>query len=437
MGSVTTTDVPPPSGAPARQLPFSVVAKPTGAACNLDCEYCFFLSKDLLYDEAGQRMSEDMLQTYVERFLASQPDGDVTMLWQGGEPTLRGLPFFERAFELAEKLRRPKQRVAHAIQTNATLLNDDWGRFLKEHDVLMGVSMDGPEDIHDSYRVNKAGRGTFAQVRKGWELLQRHGVEANILCTVHHANEHQGARVYRFFRDELGAKFMQFIPIVERVPDELRDRVEKGWGTHASAPEGDRVLYQQRGSAVTGRSVTPAGWGEFMSAVFDEWIASDVGTVYVQHFDSMLSSLFNIYPVCVHAPTCGDALAIEFNGDVYSCDHFVEPDYHLGNVTDYQFSELVTSPFQRSFGAAKASALPGQCQKCPVRRFCHGGCPKDRFTTTRDGEGGLNYLCEGYFNFFTHAKPDIVAMARLIRANRAPADIMAPDVRAAFRPSGR
>lgn len=413
--------IPPPG---ARRLPFSVLAKPTGAACNLDCTYCFFLSKELLYDHDSQRMSEDGLETYLSNLLASSPDGPVEVAWQGGEPTLRGLAFFRRAVELAERLARPGQRVHHALQTNGTLLDDEWGAFLAEHEFLVGLSVDGPAHLHDAYRVNKAGRGTHAQVVRGWQVLQRHGVQTNILCTVHAANAGHPLEVYRYFRDELGATHLQFIPIVERVPDEHLELAEQGW--RPDPARGTRtLLYQQRGSAVTSRSVAPDAWGEFLATVFDEWVARDVGTVFVQHVDVALGNLFGRYSLCVHSPECGTALAVEHNGDVYSCDHYVEPDYRLGNVADTSLQDLLALPAQREFGRSKRTGLPTQCQQCPVRWACHGGCPKDRFTTTADGEPGLNYLCAGYYRFFSHAQPTLERIGRLLRAGRPASDVMA------------
>ena len=408
-----------------RSLPYTVVTKPTGAACNLDCTYCFFLSKELLYDHGSQMMSTETLETYLKAYLEGQPDGPVTVIWQGGEPTLRGLDFYRLAVELTEKYRRPTQQVSHSMQTNGTLLNDEWCEFLKENNFLVGISIDGPKDIHDSFRVNKAGRGSFNQVVRGWNLLQKHGVDTNILCTLHAANEGRGAEVYRFFTRELGAQFLQFIPIVERVPEQYLPLAEPGWSTERKR----HLLYKQEGDAVTSRSITTAGLGEFLRDVFDEWIKVDVGRVFVQHFDSMLGNLFNQPSVCVHSPTCGMALAIELNGDVYSCDHYVEPDYLLGNVTrGEKFQDMLRSDFQRHFRESKYTSLPTKCLKCPVRRFCHGGCPKDRFIEDGDGGYNLNYLCDGYFDFFTYAKPWIMGMGRLLRMGREAKDIMDPQV---------
>lgn len=403
-----------------RNLSFSVVTKPTGAACNLDCTYCFFLSKELLWDAAGQRMSEETLRAHIENQLDSQPDGDVMLVWQGGEPTLRGLAFYREAVRLGNELKRPGQDVQHSMQTNGTLLDDDWCEFLAENNFLVGLSVDGPADLHDAYRVNKAGRGSHKQVMRGWEFLRKHGVETNILCTVNAANADHGGRVYRWLRDELGAIFLQFIPIVERVQARDLAAAEEGW----IGPDGARLLYRQVGAAVTSRSVTAAQWGRFLSEVFDEWRAHDVGQVYVQHVDTMLAARFGQYSLCVHAPECGTALAVEHNGDIYSCDHYVEPGYGLGNVLQDRLADVLVSDVQREFGRSKRTALTSQCQRCPVRWACHGGCPKDRFATSVDGETGHNYLCEGYFAFFSHATSTVETMARLLQAGRAPAEVM-------------
>ena len=283
---------------PTLTLPFSVVAKPTGAACNLDCQYCFFLSKELLYDQKRQTMSEETLETYVKNFLSASLDGEVTMLWQGGEPTLRGLPFFERLIELCEKYRRPTQEVRHAIQTNGTLITPSWASFFKEHNFLVGISIDGPAPLHDAYRLNRGGHGTHSMVIRGWEHLRHADVDTNILCTIHAANEDHGLEVYRYFRDELGAQYMQFIPIVERVPKEHLRQAELGWRSGSSA-----LLYRQDGDCVTSRSTSPQGYGNFLCSIFDEWVCSDVGSVFVQDFDSSISALFGSASVCVHAST--------------------------------------------------------------------------------------------------------------------------------------
>lgn len=404
------------------KLPFSVLAKPTGAACNLDCTYCFFLSKELLYDHAGQRMDEGVLRAHLTTLLDSQPDGYVEVAWQGGEPTMRGLDFFRRAVDLTEQLRRPGQQVQHVIQTNATLVDAAWASFLAEHRFLVGVSIDGPAHLHDAYRVNKAGRGSHAQVVRGWRLLQEHGVDVNVLCTVHHANQDDPLGVYRYLRDDLGARHLQLIPIVERVPAEQLPIAEQGW--RPDGPGGPRqLLYRQAGSAVTSRSVDPAAWGRFLTTIFDEWVTRDVGEVFVQHFDATLGNLFGQPSLCVHAPECGAALAVEHNGDVYSCDHYVEPGYRIGNVGTDGYRDMLTSPQQQAFGRSKRTSLPEQCRTCPVRWACHGGCPKDRFVPTADGRE-LNYLCAGYLAFFSHVEPAMRQMGALLATGRDAAEIM-------------
>ncbi len=401
-------------------FPFSSIVKPTGAICNLNCSYCFFLSKDQLYPGSDPLMSEAALENYLSNFLGSHPDGEVTVAWQGGEPTMRGLDFFRLAVEVANRLAQPSQTVRHTIQTNATLITEEWAEFFAANNFLVGVSIDGPQRIHDAYRVNRGGRGSYDQVIRGYRRLQEAGVELNILCTVHDANQDAGVEIYRHFRDELGAQFMQFIPIVERATPATLPIAEDGW----SVGRGKRILYRVTGDLVTSRSVKPKAWGAFLSSIFDEWVSNDVGKVYVQHFDVMLGNHFDIHTLCVHSPECGRAIAVEHNGDVYSCDHFVEEDYLLGNIATSGFSEMLSSPFQRDFGKSKRTSLPTQCIECPVRWACHGGCPKDRFATTTAGEDGLNYLCEGYFEFFSHASPAITAMAQLLDQGRAPAEIM-------------
>lgn len=407
---------------PQRSTPFSALAKPTGAVCNLDCTYCFFLSKELLYDDDSRGMTAVGLETYLANLLNSQPDGPVEVAWQGGEPTLRGLPFFRRVVRLVEQLRRPGQQVRHALQTNATLLDDDWCEFLAENSFLVGVSIDGPARLHDAYRVNKAGRGTHALVQRGWDRLQKHGVDINVLCTVHAANESHPIEVYRYFRDILYAHYLQFIPIVERAQTIDLPLAENGW---RAGSRGKRtVLYRQHGDQVTSRSANPLSYGRFLIEIFDEWVSHDVGQVFVQDFDVALGNILGHHTLCVHAPECGTAIAVEHNGDVYSCDHYVEPGFQLGNVANASLQAMVTSPAQRSFGRAKLDTLPRQCVECPVRWACHGGCPKDRFATTSAGEQGLNHLCPGYLAFFTHIQPDTERMARLLQAGRPAADVM-------------
>lgn len=382
---------------------FHVMVKPGGAICNLDCTYCYFLSKEMLYPGSRFRMADELLERYTAQYIAAQRAPEVTFAWQGGEPTLLGLGFFRRALELQEKYRRPGMRVQNTFQTNGVLLNDDWCAFFKEHDVLVGLSLDGPERLHDVYRVNKGGKGTFREVMRGLGYLQKHGVAFNILTTLHAANAPYPEEVYTFLRDEVGAQFMQFIPIVER----------------------DNASGFQEGEAVTGRSVTAEGYGRFMTRVFDLWVRRDVGRVYVQLFDVALAAWTGLPAgLCVFEKTCGGALALEHNGDVYSCDHYVEPAHRLGNLLELPLAVMVGSEQQRAFGQAKADTLPGYCKRCEVRFVCNGGCPKDRIRRAPDGEAGLNYLCAGYRAFFNHIAPAVQFMARELRAGRPPANIM-------------
>ena len=379
---------------PTAPRSFHVLAKPSGPICNLDCEYCFFLSKEALYPGDRFRMSDALLDTYIRQTLESETGPEVVIAWQGGEPTLMGVDFFRRALALVEQYRRPGQQVSHTIQTNGTLLTDAWCELFAEHDFLVGISLDGPAHLHDAYRVDKKGHPTFDRVIRGLDLLKAHGVAFNVLCTVNAANQDHPLDVYRFFRDDLGAEHIQLIPIVER-------QNETGF---------------QEGDTVTSRSVDPDAWGRFLIAVFDEWVSRDVGTVFLPHHDAALASWMGLPPsLCIFGETCGNAVALEHNGDLYSCDHFVEPAHLVGNITETHMVELLASPQQRAFGAAKRDTLPKYCIECKVRFACNGECPKNRFTRTPDGEDGLNYLCPGYFAFFTHIDGLMRIMADRVR----------------------
>lgn len=398
--AITFPDPRPPT-APEE---FHVLAKPTGPICNLNCEYCFFLSKELLYPGDRFRMSEELLSAYLRQLFESHASApEITVAWQGGEPTLMGVEFFRRALELTERYRRPGQQIQHTIQTNATLLTDAWCELLAQHRFLVGISIDGPSELHDRYRVDKRGHPSSGQVLKGLDLLKKHGVEFNVLCTVNAANQDYPLEVYRYFRDELGARFIQFIPIVEQHDDR----------------------YLEAEGQVTERSVDPTAWGEFLVTVFDEWLRHDVGTVFISHFDAALASWVGVPPaLCIFAETCGNAVALEHNGDLYSCDHFVEPRYLLGNILETPMVELLASPEQRSFGDAKRDTLPQYCRDCTVRFACHGECPKNRFTLSPDGEAGLNYLCAGYKEFFEHIDGPMQLMAGLLRRGRFADEVM-------------
>ena len=382
---------------------FHVLAKPTGAACNLACRYCFFLTKEKLYPDSSFRMSDDVLKAYMRQLLEAQPSPEVAVAWQGGEPTLMGLDFFRRSIELEEEYKNPSTKILNTMQTNGVLLDDEWCEFFRENDFLIGISIDGPRELHDAYRVDKGGNSSFDRVMHGVQLLQEHEVEFNILATVNAANADHPLEVYRFFRDEIGTQFIQFIAIVER----------------------DNETGFQEGDTVTDRSVNAEQYGRFLSTIFDEWVRRDVGEVYVQMFDVSLGSWVGAPPaLCVFSPTCGNAVAMEHNGDLYSCDHFVEPECLLGNILETPMAELVASDKQRQFGQDKLDKIPRYCQECEVRFACHGGCPKNRFIKTPDGEPGLNYLCAGYKHFFKHVDQPMRVMGELLRRNRAPAEIM-------------
>lgn len=408
-----------PATAPAA---FHLLTKPTGAICNLDCTYCYFLSKEMLYPGSRFRMADDLLEIYLRQLIEAHANSpDIAVAWQGGEPTLMGLDFFRRAVQIADSLARPGQTISYSIQTNGTLLDAQWGEFLATHDFLVGLSIDGPRDIHDAYRVDKGGKPTFDRVMSGLEVLQRNNVNWNSLTTVHAANEFEGREVYRFLRDDCGARFMQFIPIIERATPKTLPLANQGWGP----PAAGRPLYRQEGTLVTHRTVSAQGWGRFLIEIFEDWVRQDVGTVFVQMFDVALANWFGQPPgLCVYSETCGLALALEHTGDLYSCDHFVEPDHKLGNIRDHRMIDLIVLPQQKAFGDAKRDALPRYCRNCDVCFACHGGCPKDRFTATPDGEAGLNYLCEGYQAFFHHIAPAMNTMCMLLAEGRPPSTIM-------------
>ncbi len=389
---------------------FHVMLKPTGAICNLDCTYCFYLDKEQLYPgDTRFRMTEEVLESFTRQYLEAQRVPEVTFAFQGGEPTLMGLDFYRKAVELQQKFRKPGTRVINALQTNGVLLDEDWARFLKQHRFLVGLSLDGPEHLHDAFRVDKGGNATWPRVMRALGLLKAHGVDWNLLCVVNRRNGDYPTELYRFFREH-GAEFLQFIPAVERPPE----------------------------GGVSDWSVGPEQWGDFLSRVFDLWVRHDVGRVYVQHFDVALQAWLGLEPgLCVHAETCGNCLAMEHNGDLFSCDHYVSPQHYLGNVTQASVAGLVGSPFQRKFGTGKRDTLTRQCRECPVRFACNGGCPKDRFSTALDGEPGHNYLCAGYERFFKHIDGPMQTMADLYRRGRPPAAIMEQYAAAARRRAGR
>jgi uncharacterized protein len=348
-------------------------------------------------------MASDLLEDYTRQYIEAQRVPEVTFAWQGGEPTLMGLDFFRLAMQFQQKYQRPGMHIQNTLQTNGTILDDEWCSFFREHHFLIGLSLDGPRAMHDAYRVDKGGKPTFDRVMEGVAMLKKHGVEFNILTTLHAANVDHPSEVYHFLRDEVGTQYMQFIPIVE--------------------PEKETHL--QGEDAVTNRSVTARQYGDFLIAIFDEWVRRDVGRVYVQIFEVALAAWVGAPKgLCIFEETCGAALAMEHNGDVYSCDHFVEPTYKLGNLKQRPLLAMVNSQQQYQFGQAKRDTLPRYCRECPVLFVCNGGCPKDRILSTPDGEPGLNYLCEGYKAFFTHIDRPMRRMAEELQAERSPANIM-------------
>ena len=418
-----------------RAADFHIMAKPIGAICNLDCKYCFYLEKEKLYPPNEHfRMSDEVLVQFVRQYIAAQDGPEVTFAWQGGEPTLMGVEFFRKAVALQKQFADGK-KISNTLQTNATLLDDEWCAFLAENQFLTGVSVDGPRELHDAYRVDKQQQPTFEAVMRGVELLKKHKAEFNTLTVVNRLNSQQPLKVYRFLK-ELGSRYLQFIPLVERPPDETA----KSLGLDLAAPpelgrplsrppgtlspsDGERA--EVRGPLVTEWSVESKQFGEFLVQIFEEWVVRDVGRTFVQLFDVTLSNWMGLgSAMCIFSERCGRALALEHDGGVFSCDHYVYPQFKLGNLMNASLGDLVNSPAQQKFGSDKADTLPKYCRECEVRFACHGECPKHRFITTPDGEPGLNYLCAGYKRFFNHVEPYMVAMAQLIQSGRAPSGIM-------------
>jgi serine-type anaerobic sulfatase-maturating enzyme len=408
----------PSSGIPPA---FHLLVKPTGAVCNLDCHYCFFLSKEALYPNSHFRMTDDLLKIYIRQMLVAQPTPEASINWQGGEPTLMGLDFFKRSVEYAEKYKKPGQKLLYTIQTNGTKIDNEWASFFKQNNFLVGLSLDGPKELHDIYRLNKGGQGSFDQVMRGREILKKHDVDVNILCTVNAANGDYPVEVYHFFRDELKEQYMQFIPIVERATTETLVLANQGWSQH---PGSDRPLYTQNGDLVTERSVKPDQFGHFLISIFDEWIMSDVGRVFVQSFDVALANWLGQPSLCIFQRTCGESLVLEHNGDLYSCDHFVEPAFLLGNIKKTHMIDLVSSDQQHKFGQDKYDTLPQYCRECEVLFACYGECPRNRFTHTPNGEPNLNYLCVGYKRFFKHINRPMNVMAQLLRTGHYADEVM-------------
>jgi len=379
--------------------PLYVMLKPVGAACNLACNYCYYLEKSNLYKHQPKRqMSEELLERFVKDYIEAQTMNEVVFTWHGGEPTLRPLSFYQMAVELQKKYVRG--RIIHnSLQTNGTLLTDEWCRFLKENNWLVGISIDGPEELHDRYRRDSQGKPSWKRVMEGIRLLQHYGVEWNAMAVVNRYNADHPQAFYRFFKS-IGCQYIQFTPIVER-------NVQHADGRHlASINDADDA-------PVTDFSVTPEQWGNFLCGLFDEWVKQDIGKVFVQIFDSMLANWVGVAPgSCIYAKECGHAGVMEYNGDVYSCDHFVFPQYKLGNINEHTLIEMLYGEKQRRFSQLKYNKLPRQCKECRWAFACHGECPKNRFVNDRYGNPGLNYLCEGYRRFFEHIAPTMDEMKK-------------------------
>ena len=397
--------------------PFHIMSKPIGPICNLDCTYCFYLKKEALFpdhDKASDfRMNDQTLENYVRQYIASQPGPEISFAWQGGEPTLLGLDYFRHIVELQKIYCPAGRRVSNALQTNGTLLTDSWCAFLRENNFLVGLSIDGPRELHDRYRVTRGGKATFDSVWRGLNLLKQHKVEFNTLTVVHRELAYHPADVYEFLR-RYGSGFMQLIPLVERISS----------GENTPQSDGPLKILQPQ-APVAPWSVEPLQFGRFLSDIFDLWVRRDVGKVFVQTFDVQLG-IWAGYgsALCVFGETCGRALAIEHTGDLYACDHFVSPEFKLGNINAVPLPDMVDSPQQKKFGTDKRDTLPGYCRRCDVRFACNGECPKNRFILTPDGEPGLNYLCAGYKYFLNHIGPCMQMMATLLRNQRPPAHIM-------------
>jgi len=382
---------------------FQVIAKPMGPLCNLDCSYCFYLEKEALFKEMPgaqsriQLMPDQVLENYIQKKLESTSTREHHFIWQGGEPTLAGIQYFQKVIRFQQRYGQG-QRINNAIQTNGVLLDDAWCEFLAGHEFLVGISIDGPRELHDVCRVDKTGKPTFDRVMRGLELLKKHQVAFNTLTTIHHMNQDFPRETYGFLK-EIGSRFMQFIPIVEKIGGQLK--------------------------TISKSSVDPVQYGQFLNTVFDEWVKEDVGSIFVQNFDVALEAWSGRQSsLCVFNETCGQDPVIEHNGDLYACDHFVSPEYRIGNLLNDGLDEVMGSPEQLKFGLDKRSTLPAKCRGCSYRFACHGGCPKDRFSGTEARDPGLNYLCEGYLSFFEHIDPYMSFMANELRNRRPPATVM-------------
>lgn len=390
--------------------PLYVMLKPAGSLCNLRCKYCYYLEKNALYTEQKNHViSDEMLDKFIREYIEAQTSPDVLFCWHGGETLMRPISFYRRAIELQRKYARGR-RIDNTIQTNATMLTDEWCEFFRENNFLVGVSIDGPQEFHDEYRRTATGKPTFHKVMQGIRLLNKHNVEWNALAVVNDFNADYPLEFYNFFK-EIGCHYIQFTPIVER-------RIERNDGL-SLAPG------MEEGGELVDFSVTPEQWGKFLCTIFDEWVRHDVGTYFIQIFDATLANWVGVQPgLCSLAKECGHAGVMEFNGDVYSCDHFVYPEHLLGNINEKTITEMMYGEKQREFAKLKHELLPQQCRECPVEFACHGECPKNRFTRDKYGNPGLNYLCKGYRQFFEHVKPYMDFMKGELDAKRPPSNVM-------------
>lgn len=390
--------------------PLYVLAKPVGASCNLRCKYCYYLEKSHLYRNAPARvMSDELLERFVQEYIQAQTMSQVLFTWHGGEPLMRPLSFYRKAVALQEKYASGRQ-IDNTIQTNGTLLTDEWCEFFKEHNWLVGISIDGPQEFHDEYRRTASDKPSWQKVMRGIRLLRKYGVEWNAMAVVNDFNAGYPLEFYHFFK-EMGAKYIQFAPVVERM------------AAHSDGRHLATLVDQE--CPVADFSVSPAQWGDFLCAIFDEWVRHDVGQTYVEIFDCTLANWVGERPgICVYAKECGHAGVMEFNGDVYSCDHFVFPEYKLGNIRDKTLVEMLYGEQQRQFSCLKHATLPKQCRECEWEFACHGECPKNRFVNDRYGNPGLNYLCSGYRHFYEHVAPYMDFMKKEFMNQRPPANVM-------------
>ncbi|MCX5877777.1 MAG: anaerobic sulfatase maturase [Deltaproteobacteria bacterium] len=368
--------------------PYQIFAKPIGSICNLSCDYCYYLKKQSLYpDENSFRMPDDILEEYILQHIETSPDPVIPFSWHGGEPALLGLDYFHKIVELQRKHQPSHRQIINGIQTNGTLIDEGWCRFLAAEGFAVGISLDGPQEMHDSHRLTKGGKPTHCQAMRGYELLREHRIACDILCVVHAHNVHHPAEVYRFFK-QIKATYIGFLPLVESRPD----------------IDGD----------VSSRTVPSEAFGAFLCTIFDEWMSQDIGKTKIQIFEEAArTALGQEHTLCIFKKSCGDVPVIEHNGDFFACDHFVDKEHHLGNIRETRLVDLIESPTQRAFGQIKWDTLPRYCLECEVLPLCNGGCPKDRILRTLNGEAGLNYLCAGYKRFFTHCRPFLAELSVL------------------------